>query len=264
VARKKRRPSPAFPLYPKDFLGDSNTMTMTAEEVGAYMLLLMHAWEQGATLPHDLDELAALARVDRPRFDDMWATKLSRCFTIARNKRTVSNPRQCREASKQRAYSAQQAAKARHRWDKGDAAAVPGDSRGYAGGMPPTPTPTSPPAAQVNVSVYPPGTCPLQACDGEGAVRAKGGRILRTCQCPAGRERARRFALIAQAEEQAAAEKPAGPAVNGPLAEAGAAVAAQKSVPVERARRAWTCRHCGDLIQSRAEPHRSGACRGTA
>lgn len=144
MARKKRRPSPAFPVYPKDFLGDRNTITMTAEEVGVYWLLLLHSWEEGARLPNDHDELAALGRVDRATFDTLWKRRLSRCFTVSRNKRWLSNTRQSREAAKQRAYSVKQSANARAGVDKRRAVAEPLVSQERASAVPPTtPSPTT-------------------------------------------------------------------------------------------------------------------------
>jgi uncharacterized protein YdaU (DUF1376 family) len=191
-------------MYPKDFLGDVNTITMTAEEFGAYSLLILHAWEQGAELRYDLDELSALARVKRPKFDKMWEQKLSRCFTVARSKRTISNPRQRREAVKQRRYSASQSTKARQRWDNDDAAAVPGDSRGSAAGMPPTPTPTPPSSLDVrtseDLSRVRCNRCPT---DGEhwGLLYA-GTKDQTTCRCKRGKARKKWYAQKCDREEQ--------------------------------------------------------------
>lgn len=53
------------------------------------------------------------------------------------------------------------------------------------------------------------GRCKLGKCDGRGAIRASGGRILRCCDCEIGLRRGREFAAGRQSEERAAAEKPA-------------------------------------------------------
>jgi uncharacterized protein YdaU (DUF1376 family) len=52
--------SPAFQFYVQDFL--TGTMHMSAEEVGAYILLLCHQWDKGA-LPANDKELLRIARI---------------------------------------------------------------------------------------------------------------------------------------------------------------------------------------------------------
>lgn len=63
--------SPYFHFNPADFTADKNVLAMTAEEVGAYILLLCVAWheEPAGTLPNDDRLLARWARLD----DDRWA-----------------------------------------------------------------------------------------------------------------------------------------------------------------------------------------------
>ena len=51
--------APAFQFYVQDFL--TGTMHLSAEEVGAYMLLLCHQWDKGA-LPATDRELLRIAR----------------------------------------------------------------------------------------------------------------------------------------------------------------------------------------------------------
>jgi uncharacterized protein YdaU (DUF1376 family) len=60
-----------MPIYIGDYLKD--TFGLTAEEHGAYLLLLMHAWNAGGSLPDDCDVLCRLARVERQRWSDVWA-----------------------------------------------------------------------------------------------------------------------------------------------------------------------------------------------
>jgi len=71
--------SPAFQMYPADFLSDRNVLVMTAEEVGAYVMLLLSTWLEGA-LSNDLDELAAIAKMPRDRFEIAWEKRIARCF----------------------------------------------------------------------------------------------------------------------------------------------------------------------------------------
>jgi uncharacterized protein YdaU (DUF1376 family) len=54
---------PHLPLFTRDFLAD--TMHLNAQETGAYLLLLMIAWQSpGCRLPNDDKKLAHWARVD--------------------------------------------------------------------------------------------------------------------------------------------------------------------------------------------------------
>jgi uncharacterized protein YdaU (DUF1376 family) len=56
---KKENKSPAFQFYAQDFL--MGTITMTAEQAGAYIFLLAHEWDKGG-LVDDMEELMKLAR----------------------------------------------------------------------------------------------------------------------------------------------------------------------------------------------------------
>jgi uncharacterized protein YdaU (DUF1376 family) len=73
--------SPAFQVYAADFLADKNTAVMSAEEVGAYWLLILYCWREG-TLPSDIEELAALSRVPVERFSSSWERRIARCFAV--------------------------------------------------------------------------------------------------------------------------------------------------------------------------------------
>lgn len=61
---------PYFPFYPSDYLGD--TMHLSTEEHGAYLLLLITMWQHGARLPNDPAKLARIARVPSRRWAAVW------------------------------------------------------------------------------------------------------------------------------------------------------------------------------------------------
>lgn len=70
---------PYFPFYPADYLAD--TRHLSAEQHGAYLLLLMTAWGRGGRLPNDPKKLARIACVSTRRWNqiaedvlDFWET----------------------------------------------------------------------------------------------------------------------------------------------------------------------------------------------
>src|SRR5688572_1370620 len=71
--------SPAFQIYPADFLADANTLVMSAAEVGAYWLLICVCWRENG-LPDDVEELADLARTPLKQFQVSWEKRIQRCF----------------------------------------------------------------------------------------------------------------------------------------------------------------------------------------
>jgi uncharacterized protein YdaU (DUF1376 family) len=72
-------------LYVSDFVGD--TLRLSAELVGAYMLLLMAMWNGDGELLDDEAELALVARIQADRWPAVWA-KLAPFFDIADGKVT--------------------------------------------------------------------------------------------------------------------------------------------------------------------------------
>lgn len=81
---------PYFPIYVTDFLGDQRVQAMTTEEVGAYVLLLLMAWQETprGSLPNDPELLARWARCDGKRDGKManaWVAISKRvlpCFEV--------------------------------------------------------------------------------------------------------------------------------------------------------------------------------------
>lgn len=58
---KKRVQLPWFPLYVENFIGSETVTTMTAAQVGVFVLMLCLQWRNG-DLPHDIDELVLMLR----------------------------------------------------------------------------------------------------------------------------------------------------------------------------------------------------------
>ena len=85
---------PWFRFNPADFLSDHLTRRMEAREVGAYMLLLMHAWPKGGRLPSDRAELRLMARCEPDEWDAVWAV-ICQCWKVDGDE--IVNPRLARE-----------------------------------------------------------------------------------------------------------------------------------------------------------------------
>lgn len=68
-----------MPFYIGDYLKD--TADLTAEEHGAYLLLLMHLWNRGGELTSDPCRLARLAAVDADRWPAVWGA-IGRFFSV--------------------------------------------------------------------------------------------------------------------------------------------------------------------------------------
>lgn len=87
-------PYPFFGFWVKEFLGDNRVQAMTTEEVGAYLLLLLAAWQEDpvATLPADEDILCRLARMTEPRWQDCRKRVLA-CFSASRDGKRLEQKR---------------------------------------------------------------------------------------------------------------------------------------------------------------------------
>lgn len=76
---------PFMQLYVSDFVGD--TLYLSSEQVGAYLLLLMAMWNAKGELPNDDAKLARVARVHPDRWSEVWSD-VAPFFTIADGKIT--------------------------------------------------------------------------------------------------------------------------------------------------------------------------------
>jgi uncharacterized protein YdaU (DUF1376 family) len=81
----KKKHDTWMPLYVGDYL--KATMGLNTEQHGAYLLLIMAAWQEGGALPNDSTQLAAYARLTA----DKWASHepiLSRYFAVTADRWT--------------------------------------------------------------------------------------------------------------------------------------------------------------------------------
>ena len=61
---------PWMPLFWGDFL--ANTMHLSAQEAGAYLFLIAHAWEHEGQIPGDRIRLARIAHVRPDQWNKVW------------------------------------------------------------------------------------------------------------------------------------------------------------------------------------------------
>jgi uncharacterized protein YdaU (DUF1376 family) len=61
---------PWMPLFWGDFL--ANTMHLSAQEAGAYLFLIAHAWEHEGTIPAERTRLACIAHVRESHWARVW------------------------------------------------------------------------------------------------------------------------------------------------------------------------------------------------
>lgn len=109
--------SPAFQFYPGDFLSDFNVIVMTAQEVGAYALLMCVCWKENG-ITNDMEELATASRMG-DAFAESWEKRIRRCF-ILRDDGRWDHPRLQAERVKQQEFSAKMHDAALRRHKKGE------------------------------------------------------------------------------------------------------------------------------------------------
>jgi len=63
---------PYMPIFWGDFL--ANTMDLSAQEAGAYLFLIAHAWEHGGEIPTQGVRLARIAHVRQDQWKRTWMT----------------------------------------------------------------------------------------------------------------------------------------------------------------------------------------------
>ena len=63
---------PWMPIFWGDFF--ANTLHLTAQEIGAYLCLIAHIWENGGTITADSHRLRRIARVTAAHWPKVWKT----------------------------------------------------------------------------------------------------------------------------------------------------------------------------------------------
>lgn len=126
-------PSPAFQLYPQDFLVGTADMDLT--QVGAYIRLLCYQWAKGG-LPNDPQKLASMVGCG----GNAMALPLDK-FRICEDG-MLRNDKLERVRLEQDEYRKKQAENARKRW-VGSATALPTDMPNACSSPSPSPSPSS-------------------------------------------------------------------------------------------------------------------------
>lgn len=88
-----------MPLYYGDYLKD--TTSLSTEEHGAYLLLLMDAWNRGGFLPNNPEDLSRIAKVLPDKWAKIWA-RIGPMFTVDGER--VTQLRLLKELSRSRGF----------------------------------------------------------------------------------------------------------------------------------------------------------------
>jgi hypothetical protein len=134
----KDRP-PAFQFYPRQFAGDDRVMGMDLEAIGAHILLMCTAAASPERYRIDADEYAIRMRLRNPS-DEAWQRikkqLLSGAWKVSSDGKWWIQSGLDRTFQKQKKFSDEQRAKAKHRWGKEGAEPVPNACPTDAGTMP--------------------------------------------------------------------------------------------------------------------------------
>ncbi len=114
---------PSLPLFVREYLVDTTSLTL--EQSGAYLHLLMHAWVRGGSLPDDECDLAACAKVSVKKWRAIWPS-ISRFWTAAdgtlTNKRLSQELQYVTEVSEKRRSAGARGGRAKADRNQGDSA----------------------------------------------------------------------------------------------------------------------------------------------
>jgi uncharacterized protein YdaU (DUF1376 family) len=120
VAAKKKKADVWMPLYVSDYLAD--TMHLSAEQHGAYLLLLMVAWKSEGRLPNDPEQLQAICRLPPAKWKASEAVLRSFFFVTPEywiNNRLRDELAKAIKNTEAKAVSGKKGAAARWRTDDG-------------------------------------------------------------------------------------------------------------------------------------------------
>lgn len=107
-----------MPFFPSDFLGSTKVAVMSTEQIGAYLLLLLHAWgDSNCSLPEDDDVLAMLTRLPAVQWAAIKGPILA-CFHAVPGERRIHNPRLTEIRRKHSQAYEKQVNGGRSRWDE--------------------------------------------------------------------------------------------------------------------------------------------------
>jgi uncharacterized protein YdaU (DUF1376 family) len=199
---------PWFPFYAADWLADEKVQLMTAEQRGAYIHLLAYQWREGS-VPADPLHLAQLAAASPDAIQVLIAQDLFPLFGRRDRGQRRRNSRLERVRKEQELGGKKRTAKAKHaaqtRWGK-DLGDAPSIGQALPGDATQTQTQTQN-QNQKRTDVGEAGkvvACATCFEQGEhwGLVKHLAAtKQQKTCKCPRGRERAKRFAQDAERKE---------------------------------------------------------------